>query len=171
VVFAVMRVPRNRAGKTTLAYVVKSDRLAVFPPTLHPETEEVTIGDQRFELVDPAMIWRRRRARSSAMQEYARHVHGLIFMVDACDPERFAEAKRELDARPIRSQLSSIDASHAEAAMRDDLLQELIEWDKPILVLGNKIDRPNAVSENTLKTALGLDYCCTGKVRAKRSVI
>jgi hypothetical protein len=41
----------------------------------------------------------------------------------------------------------------------------LIKWDMPVLVLGNKIDRPNAVSEKTLKTALGLDYCCTGKVR------
>lgn len=127
----------DNVGKTTLMYVVKSDRLALFPPTLHPEVEEVTIGDQRFEMVDPAIMWRRQRARCRTMQEYAHHGHGLIFLVDACDPERFAEAKRDLD--------------------------ELIKWHMPVLVLGNKIDRPNAVSEKTLKTALGLDYCCTGK--------
>jgi GTP-binding protein SAR1 len=82
-------------------YVVKSDRLALFPPTLHPEVEEVTIGDQRFEMVDPAIMWRRQRARCRTMQEYAHHGHGLIFLVDACDPERFAEAKRDLDVRLI----------------------------------------------------------------------
>jgi hypothetical protein len=34
----------------------------------------------------------------------------------------------------------------------------------PILVLGNKIDRPSA-SEPMLRQLLGLRYLCTGKVR------
>ncbi len=54
---------------------------------------------------------------------------------------RFAEAKAELDSLIMDQQVANA----------------------PILVLGNKIDRPGAVSEAALRAHLGLDGQVTGK--------
>ena len=54
--------------------------------------------------------------------------------MDAKDPERFAESKAELDA----------------LLGMEDLAKT------PFLILGNKIDNPNAVSEDQLRHELGL---------------
>ncbi|KAK3444416.1 hypothetical protein EUGRSUZ_A00336 [Eucalyptus grandis] len=65
----------------------------------------------------------------------------LIYVVDACDKERFAESKRELDA-----------------LLSDEALAKV-----PFLVLGNKIDIPHAASEDELLYHLGLTDFTTGK--------
>ncbi|KAB5546902.1 small COPII coat GTPase sar1 [Coniochaeta sp. 2T2.1] len=67
-------------------------------------------------------------------RDYLSGVHGIVFVVDASGQDRFAEAKTELCA-----------------------LYDVQELDKvPFLVLGNKIDAPEAVSEEELREVLGL---------------
>ncbi|OWM71137.1 hypothetical protein CDL15_Pgr011264 [Punica granatum] len=68
-------------------------------------------------------------------------VHAVVYLVDSCDRERFAEAKKELDA-----------------LLSDDSLTNV-----PFLILGNKIDILNAASENELRYFLGLADSTTGK--------
>ena len=63
---------------------------------------------------------------------YLEEIDGIVFIVDASDSSRFDEAKNEL-----------------HQLLRKDNLTET-----PILVLGNKIDLPKAVSEGCLRNSL-----------------
>merc|ERR1712135_3126 len=106
----------DNAGKTTLLHMLKDDRMAQHVPTLHPTSEELSIGNMRFTTFDLG------------------------------DHLRFVESKQELSSLLMDEQLASC----------------------PIVILGNKIDHPRAVSEEQLRDYFDLRIT-TGKGKIPRS--
>ena len=120
----------DNAGKTTLLRMLKDNRAVSAEPTIHPNNEELIVGNLKLRAFDLGGHETARRL----WQDYTTTVDGVVFVVDALDRQRFPEAKRELDNLLSSDELRGV----------------------PFLVLGNKIDMPTAASEDELKYALGL---------------
>lgn len=121
----------DNAGKSTLLQMLKDDRMASLEPTVHPQSEELVMGSIRFRTFD---LGGHEIARK-IWRDYLGQVDAIIFMVDSSDRERFELAKHELN----------------------ELLESEELQNTPFVIFGNKIDIPDAASEEELRAALGLD--------------
>ena len=121
----------DNAGKTTLLHMLKTEKVTQTKPTYHPCSEELKMGNIRLNTFD---LGGHESARK-IWKDYFPAVDGIIFLVDSADPDRFAEAQKELEEVCSTPQLDKM----------------------PIAILGNKVDKSGAVQEYELRKALDFD--------------
>ncbi|CAF2088316.1 hypothetical protein BRARA_F02469 [Brassica rapa] len=131
----------QNAGKTSLVNVVATGGYSEdMIPTVGFNMRKVTKGSVTIKLWD---LGGQPRFRSM-WERYCRSVSAIVYVVDAADPDNLSVSKSELHDLLSKTSLSGI----------------------PLLVLGNKIDKPGALSKDDLTEEMGLksltdrEVCC-----------
>ena len=122
----------DNAGKSTMLYVLQNDRFCELDSTYHPHQAEVTIGNIRFNSYDLGG----HQAARKTWREYCGTLDGIIFMIDAADPNRLEESKAELNKLFEMPELANC----------------------PFVIFGNKVDKQGALSEEELRDVLDLPF-------------
>lgn len=122
----------DNAGKSTLLTMLLRNKVEPHEPTHQPVTDVIRVGSLKLRAVDMGGHAIARRM----WRQYSQEADAVVFLVDAADRERFQEAALELH------KLLAGNALPAHA---------------PVLVLGNKVDLPQAAREEELYYCLGLD--------------
>jgi small GTP-binding protein len=121
----------DRAGKTTLVDYIKQEKYLDHAPTLGIDVSSITLGRIKFEFNDLGG----QAAFRSTWMDHWKNPDALVFMIDAADASRFGEAKAALWSILSRPEAKG----------------------KPLLVVSNKVDLPDARSVESIKVALGID--------------
>ena len=111
----------DNAGKTTLLHLMRNGTIVAAEPTTFPTNEPFTVGSVTFNACDVGGHDAVRRMWKS----YLHGIDGIVFVVDASDQARMAEASLEL-----------------QTLMEDETLRAN---QVPFLVLANKTDKPDAI--------------------------
>ena len=128
----------DNAGKTTLLYRMKTGVVSTFVPTQRTNVEEFEHGGVSFKAFDVGGHEVVRKLWADFMTE----VDAVVFVVDAADDERLAEAR---------------DALHkAAATMATAGLEAEVQPPVPLLLLANKADVPSAQPAVALEASLEL---------------
>ena len=117
--------------------MLRDGKLVTEVPTRHPQGEEIMVGTVRFRTFDMGG----HKAARRLWRDYYANVDAIIFMVDSSDVERLNESAEELNKLLQTEELASV----------------------PFLILGNKIDKEEACSEEHLVKALGIGLQRTGQ--------
>lgn len=121
----------DSAGKTTLLQMLAKDRLGCNAPTVHNSQEEIYYQGRTFVARDMGGHQTVRRL----WKDYIANIDAIFFLVDAANRSRLEEARQEL---------------HKLLAIENIR-------DVPIVILGNKIDVPIAVSQDEFLRFMGLE--------------
>jgi small GTP-binding protein len=120
----------NNAGKTSIVNCIRGASGSSVAPTMGFNKEDVELGNLKLTFFD---LGGSPKIRNTWVNYFAR-AHGIIFVVDASDPNSFEECKKVLDEATAHALLAS----------------------KPFLILANKNDVTGCVDALGIRSALGL---------------
>ncbi|GMS92506.1 hypothetical protein PENTCL1PPCAC_14681 [Pristionchus entomophagus] len=129
----ILLVGLDNAGKTTLLHMLNDDRMPESLRTHDPDLTSLQFAE--FDLGGMPNSYDRRR-----WDNFAWAASGIVIIVDAADPDRMEEARKQVDS-----------------ILNDEKVADI-----PFLILGNKIDRPGALQEEEFVRALGVRNLRTG---------
>jgi len=136
----------DNSGKTTLLHMLLDNTIVQTSPSLAaPNINEITIGNVKFRTFD---LGGHQTARVSWKDYYA-DADGVVYLIDGSDRDRFEESKEELES----------------------LLSQEELYNKPILILVNKCDLPNAAPEEEIRNIFGLQHTYGKDIRTPRTDI